>query len=57
MCCLYKFMPDSSSLKNFSKSAIHATVEARIRPANGLALVATTEAMNRSVDGLALVVA
>jgi len=50
-------MPDSSSLKNFSKSAIHATVEARIRPANGLALVATTEAMNRSVDGLALVVA
>ena len=50
-------MPDSSSLKNHTQSAFHATVEAHIRPANGLALVATTEAMNRSVDGLALVVA
>ena len=50
-------MPDSSSLKNFSKSAIHATLEASSRPANGLPLVATTEARNRSAGGVALVVA
>ena len=50
-------MPDSSSLKNHTQSAIHATLEASSRPANGLPLVATTEARNRSAGGVALVVA